>query len=217
MDLPFTPDQFFALFAAYNQACWIAVVALWAAHAAALTAAWRRPDGAARRALGVVLAIGWAWSALVYHGWLFTRINPAAWLFAAVFLAEAALLARPVAAPIPWFGASGPRRIAAVALCAYGLAYPAVAIVERGYPATPTFGVPCPTTIVTIGALLGVGGRIPVAVAIVPLAWAIVGGSASVLLAVRADAVLLAAGAALASVLAWQARRRATLTRAAAS
>ena len=31
----------------------------------------------------------WAWSALAYHAAFFTRINPAAWLFAALFLVQA--------------------------------------------------------------------------------------------------------------------------------
>jgi hypothetical protein len=33
-----------------------------------------------------------AWSAVAYHIMFFTRINPAAWLFAAIFLLQAAQL-----------------------------------------------------------------------------------------------------------------------------
>ena len=44
----------------------------------------------ARRISGL-LAVHWAWSAVAYHVVFFTRVNPAAWLFAAIFLLQAAL------------------------------------------------------------------------------------------------------------------------------
>lgn len=68
------------------------------------------------------------------------------------------------------------------------------------YPATPTFGVPCPTDILTIGVLLTVRGGVPLSLAIVPVLWGFVGGSAALMLGVQTDYVLLAAGAVLAVV-----------------
>jgi hypothetical protein len=65
-------------------------------------------------------------------------------------------------------------------------------------PRLPTFGVPCPTTILTIGFLLATDRLLPRSVAVVPLVWAFIGGSAAFLLGVRADAMLLAAGIVLA-------------------
>jgi hypothetical protein len=59
--------------------------------------------------------------------------------------------------------------------------------------------VPCPTTILTIGFLLAGGAPVPVAVALIPILWAFVGGSAAFLLGMRADLMLLAAGIALAA------------------
>ena len=35
-----------------------------------------------------LLATLWIWNAVAYHALLFTRINPAAWLFAALFTME---------------------------------------------------------------------------------------------------------------------------------
>jgi hypothetical protein len=66
------------------------------------------------------------------------------------------------------------------------------------YPAAPTFGVPCPTVILTIGLFLTARGKIPTLLAIVPVLWGFIGGSAAVLLAVPTDYVLLAAGLVLA-------------------
>lgn len=62
------------------------------------------------------------------------------------------------------------------------------------YPATPTFGLPCPTTILTVGVLLTVQGRVPVSLSVVPILWGGIGGSAALLLGVQTDYVLLASG-----------------------
>jgi Family of unknown function (DUF6064) len=81
MQLPFTRDQFFDLFAAYNGALWPALVALWTASvvASVLLLSSRRPTD---RWISALLAAHWAWSALAYHVAFFSRINPAAWMFA---------------------------------------------------------------------------------------------------------------------------------------
>src|ERR1044071_1024050 len=88
--LPFTRDEFFDLFVRYNTLLWPAAAALWAV--SALVSAWllsgRRLAG---NWIGGLLALHWIWSAVAYHIAFFTRINPAAWLFAAMFLAQAAL------------------------------------------------------------------------------------------------------------------------------
>ena len=78
MRLPISREEFFDLFAAYNGALWPAVVTLWVASVPA----------------GVWLLS----SRRSHHRWIsgllavfFTRVNPAAWLFAAIFLLQAAL------------------------------------------------------------------------------------------------------------------------------
>jgi hypothetical protein len=87
MQLPFTREQFFDLFIAYNEALWPAALALWVGSAAI---AWRllarRPND---RWISALLVFHWAWSALAYHVAFFTRINPAAWLFAVLFIGQA--------------------------------------------------------------------------------------------------------------------------------
>jgi uncharacterized membrane protein YccC len=57
--------------------------------------------------------------------------------------------------------------------------------------------VPCPTAMLTIGALLLAFSRPPVQLIIVPIIWTIIGGSAAILLRVPADFALLLAGFAL--------------------
>jgi hypothetical protein len=73
------------------------------------------------------------------------------------------------------------------------------------YPASPTFGVPCPTGILTAGLFLTAAKRLPIAVVVVPVLWAIIGGSAALVLGVTTDYVLLAC----APLLVWRVRRAA--------
>ena len=90
MQLPFTKEQFFDLLAAYNVGLWPALLALWIASVlvSVLLLSSRRPSD---RWISALLAAHWAWSALAYHVGFFTRINQAAWVFAALFLLQAAV------------------------------------------------------------------------------------------------------------------------------
>jgi hypothetical protein len=197
--LPFTREQFFDLFAAYNEALWPALAALWTASAAvvALRISARHPND---RVISALLAAHWAWSALAYHVALFTRINPAAWLFAVLFLGQAILFLRVGVVQrrlsfAPWDNAWAPL---AWGLVAYSLAYPAInAIDHRSLLRIPTFGIPCPTTIFTAGVLMLATPR-SWSLSAVPVIWSAIGGSAAFLLGVRADVALPIAGVALA-------------------
>jgi hypothetical protein len=69
--------------------------------------------------------------------------------------------------------------------------YPVVAQAEgHTFPRVPTYGVPCPTTLLTIGFLFAADLPWPRVLAIVPILWAIIAGSAAVLSGVRADLML---------------------------
>ena len=199
MPLPFTKEQFFDLFAAYNEALWPAAAALWIASAAicALRLSTARPGD---RWISALLAGHWAWSALAYHAAYFTRINPAAWLFAALFLGQAVLFVRVGVMQrrvsfAPWSNAWAPL---AWSLIAYALLYPAINAIEYlELSRIPTFGVPCPTTIFTAGVLM-LATRRSWRLAAVPVIWSAIGGSAAFLLRVHADLALPVAGVALA-------------------
>ena len=197
--MPFTKEQFFDLFAAYNGALLPALVVLWAASVAAcvLLLLARRPVD---RWISALLAVHWIWSALAYHVAFFSQINPAAWVFAALFLSEAALFF--------WIGVVqgrlffAPWRNAwafmAWLLIAYSLVYPGINAVQHvSVLRIPTFGVPCPTTIFTAGMLMLTTPR-TWRLSIVPVVWSLIGGSAAILLDVRADFALPVAGIALA-------------------
>jgi hypothetical protein len=198
MQLPFTREQFFNLFLAYNEALWPAVVALWIAS----TVVARRLSARHQhdRWVSALLVGHWAWSALAYHVAFFTRINPAAWLFAVLFLAQAVLFFRVGLVQrglsfAPWGNAWAPL---AWGLIVYSLAYPAInALDHRSLLRIPTFGVPCPTTIFTVGVLMLATPR-RWSLSVVPVIWSAIGGSAAFALGVSADVALPIAGIALA-------------------
>jgi hypothetical protein len=196
MHVPFTHDQFLEVFAAYNRLFWPAALLLWLATLYVMTRLYQRGVRESRL-MAVTLAVHWAWAGAVYHLAFFRHINPAAAVFGGLFLFQAALLTwRGVLRSGLAFGTSSPvwSRLG-LGLVAYALLYPAVSVVAGlEYPRLPTFGIPCPTVILTAGALLLVPRREARPVAALPILWSGVGGSAAFLLDIRADIVLLAAG-----------------------
>jgi hypothetical protein len=199
VELPFTPSQFFDVFAEYNQTFLLIVVVLWVSGAGAVITAARNPIDRSRQ-LTFFLAVLWAWNAIAYHALLFTRINPAAWIFAALFALQAALLWRAGRRRrLEYFSTRGPVPTVGVALIVFSFLYPFLSVMSHPYPATPTYGVPCPTAILTMGVFLTTRGGVPFTLALVPALWGLVGGSAAVLLGVPVDYVLLVAGLVLIS------------------
>jgi hypothetical protein len=203
MQLPFTHEQFLAVFAAFNGTWWPVVVVLWLLTAVALGAL---ATGRARpRVLFLLLAVLWAWSGVAYHWVSFAPINPAARLFGALFVLEAVLFV--------WFGVvrrgpafawgRSPRQVLSIVFGGYALLYPLVGLVTGlRWPAMPVFGVPCPTALLTVSLLLALEpGRLR-GLMIVPLAWAVVGGTAALTLGMTPDYALFVGGAALLLVLA---------------
>ena len=57
----------------------------------------------------------------------------------------------------------------------------------------PTFGVPCPTTLLTLGILSIANGRGSGLLLAIPVLWAAIGGSAAFLLGVPQDLGLIVA------------------------
>lgn len=188
--LPFTAEQFFATFAAYNQAIWPAQTVAYALGIGAMALAFARSTTAARAVLAVLAAM-WAWTGVAYHMTYFAAINPAAFAFGLLFVIEAAMLLLAGTVRRDVFATAPPTDVAlGLGLCAYALiVYPLIGWwTGHVYPAAPAFGVtPCPVTIFTFGVLLLYGRRAPWAVVAVPLLWCIIGGSAAILLGVMQD------------------------------
>lgn len=196
--LPFGPDAFFALFEQYNRAIWPAQIAAYGLALAALAFA-ARPRAGAGRIISAILALAWAWNGAVYHMTYFVTINFWADIFGLFFLAQAVLLL--------WTGAVRGRLVfrfgndsaswTGLGFAVFAMAaYPMIGwALGHGWPRAPMFGVaPCPTTIFTMGMLLLAAGRTPLYLAVIPVLWSLIGGTAAWFLGVTEDLALPVAG-----------------------
>lgn len=202
MELPFTREDFFGVFAAYNAAHWPAAIVAYPLALTALAFAWRGTPQAGR-VTAAILALMWGWVGVVYQGLFFAPINPVARAFAAAFVLQALLFAWHAKSRhgLEYGARSSLRTVIGGAMIVYALIfYPLIGLaVGERYPAMPLFGVaPCPLLIFTFGLLLW-AKRARWWLWIVPLMWAVIGGSAAVLLSVPQDWALPIA--ALAAVL----------------
>src|SRR5579872_3111931 len=150
------------------------------------------------RIISSILSFFWLWMAIVCHFLFFSAINRAAWLFGAIFILTAVQFAwygiledklqfRIYGSVPSWFGAL------LISFALFG--YPAIGhVLGHRYPANPTFGLPCPTTIFTIGVLLFAAQPVPRAVFAVPILWSVLGSIVAFKLSVPQDFGLLVAG-----------------------
>jgi hypothetical protein len=203
--LPFTRDQFFQVFTDYNAALWPVSLAAYALGAAAVLSIITGHRYASRL-VSAVLALIWAWTGIAYHYAFFAEINPAAVVFAALFVIEAALLIyhgvfRQRLIAQSW---TGWRSGFGWLLIAYaGVAYPLIGLAAgHGYGDLPQFGdTPCPVVLFTFGMLLLMRKPVPWSVLVIPVIWSLIGGSAAILLNVPQDWVLLVSGIATLAVM----------------
>lgn len=189
--MPFTREQFFNVFAAYNSAVWPLQVVAYLAGLAALFLVFRRSRAATFWVL-MILASMWLVNGVAYHWSFFATVNPGARIFGAAFVFEATLLAATAmfARNFRIAVARDLRTWVGLLLAAYALVlYPALGwVVGHTYPAVPVFGIaPCPTTIFTIGVLFLGNWRIARWLLVIPALWASVGGRAAVFLGVPQD------------------------------
>jgi len=84
--MPFTTEEFFDVFRAYNTAIFPAQLFLVLIGVVAVISAGRDAKFSTRLTYSI-LAILWLWTGLVYHLLFFSRINPAALFFASLCLA----------------------------------------------------------------------------------------------------------------------------------
>lgn len=193
--MPFSQQEFFAVFGDYNAAVWPAQVFLYLLALVAVASAWLRGG---RTAVMVILGFLWLWAGIAYHFLFFARVNPAAWLFGALFVIEGGMLAwqgiaqrrTELVAPrgaYSWVGA---------ALIAYALiGYPLLGLTaDQALQRLPVLGVPCPTTILTFGLLFWLAPLWPRTLLVIPLLWTAIGSTAAVAFGVVQDFGLVAAG-----------------------
>ena len=200
MNIPFTRAEFYGVFSAYNTAVWPMQLPLMALSVLAVLLLMRQRSYSSMGISAILTAL-WVWQALAYHLAFFSAINPLAYGFAALFMAGAGVLFwqgvirrklnfKPAGTTGSW------RALAGWGLIIFAwLVYPAWTYFSRHrYPAFPTFGLPCPTTLFTIGLLAFLVKPYPRSVFIVPVLWCFVGSQAAFVFDVQADLGLIVAG-----------------------
>jgi len=210
--LPFSRDAFFALFEQYNSAIWPAQIVAYVLGLAALVLAFR-PTFGSDRMIAAILALAWAWNGIAYHVLFFATINfwadGAGVLFilgALVLLftgaVRGALTFRFRGDAASWIG---------VALAVFAMViYPLIGwLLGHGWPRAAMFGVaPTPLTIFTLGMPLLIEGRTPPQLAVIPVVWSLVGGTAAWFLGVTEDLALPVAGLGGLALILWKNRTR---------
>ncbi|HXV99120.1 MAG TPA: DUF6064 family protein, partial [Anaerolineae bacterium] len=157
MNLPFTPEQFFNVFAQYNLAVWPLQIVIYLLAITALLLSVKKTRYS-DRIISAILAFFWLWIGIAYHLTFFTSINQGAYLFAGLFIGQGILffVTGVWHQKISFKPHLNVYSIAGAVFILYGLLiYPILGyFLGHTYPQSPTFGLPCPTTIFTFGLLL---------------------------------------------------------------
>ena len=197
MKLPFTLEQFIEIFKNYNQSVYPMQIVFYLLATTIIILSIKKIVNAGR-IINIILSFFWLWMGIVYHLMYFTQINQAAYLFGAIFILQGLLFFYQGVLynklsykfqfdKLGWTGAL----LITFALIIYpflGYAFGHI------YPYSPTFGLPCPTTIFTFGILLWFDKKLPMTILIIPFLWSIIGFFAALKLGIREDTGLLVAG-----------------------
>ncbi|PSB50493.1 hypothetical protein C7B67_14290 [filamentous cyanobacterium Phorm 6] len=195
--MPFTTEEFLRVFEKYNQTIFPMQFVLTLVGIVAVGLAVSRKPFRNKTISGLLVFL-WLWTGIIYHLIFFTKISPPAYVFGALFVFQGWLFlyegvvknSLSFRASQKFYGIFGAMFIA-YALVIYPLIGYALG---RTFPASPTFGTPCQTTIFTFGFLLWTDKKIPSSLLIVPILWSIVGTSAALSFGIKEDFGLLIAG-----------------------
>jgi len=197
MQIPFTTEQFLDVIKFYNEAFFpiqilFNILAFWCVYLLFTNSHIKR------KALLGYLAFLWLWMGIAYHLAFFTSINNAAYFFGTLFIIQGILLGFYTFAggeltfgfQKTWYNIVG------IVFLFYALiAYPVLGHnLGHAYPYSPTFGLPCPTTIFTFGIFLFAKTRLPIGLLVVPFIWSIIGFGAALNFTIYEDTGLLVAG-----------------------
>lgn len=197
MDLPFTTEQFLEVFKTYNQAVFPAQIIFYVFAIYCIYSIFK-PTRNTDRIINSILSFLWLWIGIVYHLNFFTNINKAAYVFGFLFIIQgliffiSGVVKRNLsfAYKKDWISTAG-----FVFLLYALIIYPVLGhLLGHQYPYSPTFGLPCPTTIFTFGLLLFTTKKISIWIIVIPLLWSFIGVSAAVNLSIYEDIGLLIAG-----------------------
>ncbi len=176
--MTFTREQFLDVFIRYNTTVFPVQILLFILGIAAIYYPLKKTSGSDKYT-SVMLSFLWLWMGIVYHLIFFSPINKAAYVFGALFIIQggvfiySGVLQKKLRFGFKMNGFS----VTGLIFILYGfIIYPVLGyFLGHVYPKSPTFGLPCPTTIFTFGLLLLSDKRIPKYILIIPVIWTVIG------------------------------------------
>jgi hypothetical protein len=197
MKTPFTVDQFLDVFRNYNEAVFPMQIVFYAISIVAIYFVMRR-NSKSGKIVSIILSFIWLWMGIVYHLVYFSVINKAAYAFGILFILQGILFLTygVFQNKLTFHFHRTKYGVTGIVLILFALVmYPMLGYFNNHiYPDSPTFGLPCPTTIFTFGLLLLIDKKCPVPILVIPLLWSIVGFTAAFSFGITEDVGLLIAG-----------------------
>ncbi len=196
MKPPFTLEQFLEVFKNYNQAVFPMQIVFYLLSAIAMYLTIK-PNQISDRLINIIVAFLWVWMGIVYHLLFFTEVNKAAYLFGILFITQGFLFLfiGVFQNKLSYKCSKNKFAITGCILMLFALIiYPILGyFLGHIYPSSPTFGLPCPTTIFTFGLLLLNIKNTSLTILIIPFVWSIIGFMAAVQFDITEDIGLLVA------------------------
>jgi hypothetical protein len=197
MKLPFTIEQFLDVFRQYNENIFPLQFFFYLLAFLIIILIAKKTVYSAK-VIFLILAFLWIWMGLVYHLKYFTTINKAAYLFGVVFIIQGLIfLINGVFNNDLSFSSQLNRNsiTGGVLILLSLIVYPLLSTYNGHiYPFTPTLGLPCPSTILTLGVLCFISNKARLSLWLLPLLWTLIGFTAALSLGMKEDYLLLIAG-----------------------
>lgn len=211
MNIPFTIEQFLLVFEDYNISIWPGQVLLYLLGIILLFFTVEKTSYS-NLVINIILSFLWLWMGIVYQLIFFSTLNNGAYLFGFFYIIQSIL--------ILYFGAfrskltyhftSNIYSVTGAILIMYALIfYPILGyLFGHRYPLAATFGLPCPTTIFTLGLFLLTDTKVPKYFLIIPVLWPLIGYSAAFHFGMLEDIGLLISGIIVTSLLVFRDRKQ---------
>ena len=210
MKTPFTSEQFIEVFKNYNLAVFPVQIIFY------LMAFWIvylmiKPNSKSDKIITLLLSFFWLWMGIVYHIIFFATINKLAFVFGVFFIIQGILflIFGVVQDKFSFVFQKEKYGIIGLIFIAFSLIiYPILGFsFGHIYPFSPTFGLPCPTTIFTFGVLLLNQKKCPISILIIPFIWSIIGLMAVFQFGMLEDFSLIVASLVTVSLLLYRNRK----------
>ena len=162
MNLPFTTEEFLEVFKIYNLTVWPTQILL-VILALLMIFVLLKKNKLSDKIISIGLTLFWLWMGIVYHYLFFTKINGAAYVFGSLFIIQAVLFFYYglIKRNLEFNFRNNFIGVISIILFLYALIFYPLLGYQFGhlYPRTPTFGLPCPTTIFTFGMIILLANR----------------------------------------------------------